>query len=89
MIAVGTRFGHLVVLLEMSGEEAGAAYGEGYWCRVKCDCGARGLKRSRHLRAGGVRTHGRFCPLRRTQTPEGAAKGWATRRERKAQGVYG
>lgn len=55
MIASGTRFGNLVVVEEVSADAAGKGGrhntgGRRCWCR--CDCGARVVKRSLHLRQG-------------------------------------
>lgn len=80
MIAEGARFGHLVVLEEMSAAEAEKPYGEGSWCRCRCDCGSRTMKRSRHLRAGFLKTCGLRCRFRIRATPEALRRGWAKRR---------
>lgn len=58
MIEPKTRFGNLVVVEEITAEEAGQPR-DGAWCWTRCDCGGRRLLRSRHLRKGSYKTCGR------------------------------
>lgn len=87
MIAPETRFGHLLVIEEMSNAEAGKSDNGGSWCRVRCDCGSRSIKCSRHLRGGLVHTCGHSCRFYVGATTATGRKGWATRRARAEAGA--
>jgi hypothetical protein len=80
MIAAGATFGHLTVIEELSSSDAGFSTKEGSWCRVRCDCGRRCLKRSRHLRRGGVTNCGSMaCQFHRALKIANSALGGLAR----------
>lgn len=73
MIAAGTRFVHLVVIEELTASQAGRPK-DGSWCRVRCDCTLRVLKRSRHLRGGKITNCcSMACPFYRAARRVGAS----------------
>lgn len=83
MIPAGKRFVHLVVIEELTATQAGHP-GDGSWCRVRCDCGLRLLKRSRHLRGGRLHTCGsRSCEIYMDRILAISAKGGRTLQARR------